>query len=142
MKYLKLYNESVSNESVSNEEILDICGDYLVDTMDIIRDFKYRISKSNVADNIEYIAFFRSEPNHNRFSWDVVKDDFIRLVNTLNTKFNVLKITIMTNKGTPIKRENPEEPTIDHILTVDDILNDNIIDGVDDIMIIEIKLKK
>ena len=52
MKYLKLYNESVSNESVSNEEILDICGDYLVDTMDIIRDFKYRISKSNVADNI------------------------------------------------------------------------------------------
>lgn len=33
----------------------------------------------------------------------------------------------MTNKGTPIKRENPEEPTIDHILTVDDILNDNII---------------
>jgi hypothetical protein len=137
MKYLKRYNESVSND-----EILDICGDYLVDTMDNIRDFKFRISRSNVADRIEYIAFFRRDPNHNKFSWNDVKDDFIRLVNTLDTKFNVLRIRIMTNKSIPIKKENPEEPTIDHILSVDDILNDNIINGVDDIMIIDIKLKK
>lgn len=137
MKYLKRYNESVKNE-----EILDVCEEYLAYVLDNIKDSKLRIDNSPIYDDVCSVSFFRSEPNHNRFSWDDIKDDFITLVDILNNKFGVIDVTIMTNKSIPIKINNPEEPSIDHFLTVDDILEDNIIRGVDDIMIIIIKLKK
>lgn len=137
MKYLKRYNESVKNE-----EILDVCEEYLAYVLDNIKDSKLRINNNPIYDDVCSVSFFRSKPNHNRFSWDDIKDDFITLVDILNNKFGVIDVTIMTNKSIPIKINNPEEPSIDHFLTVDDILEDNIIRGVDDIMIIIIKLRK
>lgn len=59
----------------------------------------------------------------------------------LNEKFNIVEVEIMTNKSTPIKVINKENKTIDHSLSVDDILKDNIIEGVDDIMVFNIKIK-
>jgi hypothetical protein len=134
MKYLKRYNESVS------DEVLEICIDHLAFVMDSIKDFKVRVDIDK--DGYRSISFYRSEPNHNRFSWDVIKDDFITLVNILNIKYEVVNILVMTNKSTPIKIINKEEPTIDHILSIDDVLEDNIEENVNDIMIIIIKLRK
>lgn len=138
MKYLKRYNESIE---ISDDKLLGICEDYLVYLMDDIKDLKIRINNNPIHDYLRVVSFFRSNPNHNTFSWDVVKDDFIPLVSILNEKFNIVEVEIMTNKSTPIKVINKENKTIDHSLSVDDILKDNIIEGVDDIMVFNIKIK-
>jgi len=139
MKWIKKYNELNSWEVDRLKiELDDFCKSSIVYIVDEINDFKYRIDKNSTTYDI---SFFRSNPNHNRFSWDKVKDEFIPIIEMLSIKYDIDNIIFMTNRDQPIKRNNPEQIGIDHILTINDIIEDNIIDGVDDIMIIKIRIK-
>lgn len=137
MKYLKLFE---SFDEIYND-LEELCIGTVAYITDDIPDFKFRIEKASVPDNkyikstypldseIYLVSFFRSEPNHNKFDWLQVKDKiihFFKLIDSYYDLTNNLSITFMTNKIEPIKIKNKEEPGIDHIISIDDILNDNI----------------
>ena len=65
MKYLKLYNESVSNE-----EILDICGDYLVDTMDSINYSKKSRTHEILGCSYEELKIYLESKFESWMTWD------------------------------------------------------------------------
>lgn len=101
MKYLKLYNESVVND-----EILDICGDYLVDTMYCKLLFKTKfkckecfnkLKKEYVQANIESRKVIskryndsdkRKEKRKNNHKYRSLTDDLYRMRNTIRTSIS------------------------------------------------------
>jgi hypothetical protein len=147
MKFLKSFNED--NKSI----LYDICKNHIAYIVDNIIDFKFSIHQAKVPDNlyikskymlddeIYQVCFFRSNPNHNRFSWNDVKTDFIPIVEILNRNYSVVDIIIFTNSGRSIKKINPEPIGIDHHLDIDDIIDDNIINDVNDILTITLIVK-
>ena len=153
MKYLKTF-ESNDYFDTTFIDIKNMCETGIVYIIDEIPDFKFRIDKASIPDNkyikssyplgseVYQLSFFRSEPNHNKFSWVSVKERIIPLFNILNRRYDLKEgcIVIMTNKPTPIKINNEEGPGIDHILNIEDILEDNIRDN-SEIMHIQITIK-
>ena len=149
MRYLKRF-ESNDYFDTAFIDIKNLCDAKVAYIIDDISDFRFiieklRVSKLYVSNNnaqIYQIAFFRSEPNHNKFSWMSVKENLIPLFDILNRRYDLKEssIIIMTNKSTPIKINNKEEPGIDHILNIEDILKDNIRDD-SEIMHIQITIQ-
>ena len=139
MKYLKKFESNTSN---TLEDIKNLCETQIVYIIDNIPDFKFLVNKLSVANNtyiksiykndseIYQLSFFRSQPNHNKFCWIDVKENIIPIFDILNRRYDLKEssIIVMTNKSEPIKINNKEEPGIDHILDIEDILKDNIRD--------------
>lgn len=149
MKYLKTF-ESNDYFDTTFIDIKNLCDSKVAYIIDDISDFRFMIEKlsvpklygSNNKAEIYQVSFFRSNPNHNKFSWMSVKENLIPLFDILNRRYDLKEssIIIMTNKPTPLKINNKEEPGIDHILNVEDILEDNIRDN-SEIMHIQITIK-
>ena len=151
MKFIKLF-ESFSEAYLELEEM---CQGTIAYITDDIEDFKFRIDKASVPNNkyikssytldseIYQVSFFRSNTNHNKFKWIDVKDRIIHFIEMISKKYDItndLSIAIMTNKSEPIKISDKEEPGIDHIINVYDIINDNIRNN-SELMYIQITIK-
>ena len=147
MKYLRKF-ESNDYFDTTFIDIKNLCDAKVAYIIDDISDFRFIIEKLRVSKiygsnaEIYQLSFFRSKPNHNKFSWMSVKENLIPLFDILNRRYDLKEssIIIMTNKPTPIKINNKEEPGIDHILNIEDILSDNIRDN-SEIMHIQITIK-
>jgi hypothetical protein len=151
MKYLKKFESNISN---TLEDIKNLCETQIAYIIDNMPDFKFLVHKLSVANNtyiksiykqdseIYQLSFFRSQPNHNKFCWVDVKENIIPLFDILNRRYDLKEssIIVMTNKSEPIKTSNKEEPGIDHILNIEDILKDNIRDD-SEIMHIQITIQ-
>ena len=153
MKYLKKFesNDYFDTAFIDIKNLCDAKVSYIIDDMP---DFRFSIEKlrvsklygSNNNAEIYQLAFFRYS-NSGEFSWMSVKENLIPLFDILNRKYDLKEssIIIMTNKSTIIKKNNKPGKyagfgLIDHVLNIEDILEDNIRDN-SEIIHIQITIK-
>ena len=87
MKYLKSFNEKKNYQEIFND-IIKLCEESLVYLLD---DPLYKLDYFSVQNTLS-IEFLKKSPSsivNQGFSWDDIKNDYIPLIEMLNSKYKI-----------------------------------------------------